>query len=242
MPISENADQADHGFEIDPQEENFLTEVSRRICASLEHLSYDVPKVDRYKSFINSLRIIWPDNDGHRVKPRFKLAGFQDVSIKFEPYGVGGSHETANIAGREITDIVIGLRIAIDAQDPATFQHAIRQIAATIYHEVEHLFYHGADLEDDTTPEDAVKYLANPGEMRAHAKQFAYLYSQAFPDQDFDLDKMISICKTNKEINYFVTMADPMKQHKYAAIADLKFVHEKMVEMTAIFVKLLRSS
>lgn len=125
----------------------------------------------------------------------------------------------------------------------------LEKIKLSVFHEMEHMKHLGDELleeeDDDLKRLASVQYLSHPGEMRAHARQFAILYSDTFPGQPFDLKKLRSLAEEDPKIrSYFIRLADPEVVSKYMELAkglnrdigDLATLFPAMVRMTSFFV------
>jgi hypothetical protein len=100
-----------------------------------------------------------------------------------------------------------------------------------------HLHHKGAD-EGDGGVEDAIRYMTTQGEMRAHAKDYAWTWSRSFPGKPFDPNKFMEVIvpklvdsKQKKARNYFVAFSDPLKQEKYKHVADLGTANKQLIGM-----------
>lgn len=235
--------------EINPEKERGLTEAAKAVCARLEQIvislrdtlaDQDTDMMAKIKSFVSKAKEIWPENDGHRIKPTFDLSklvpGYQNLSLKFEFYNADYSGELGRVEGREGGELVLGLNKLLTAETLEEFNDALQRMFETVYHETEHLAYPGEDLADEST-EAILRYYANPGEIRAHSKAYAYRYYQKFPGEGFDLEKMRSIATSSKDKMFFVSFADSQHE-KYRNVADqVAKIHDGMIRSTTRFVE-----
>ncbi len=120
------------------------------------------------------------------------------------------------------------------------FETALETTLIKIHHEIEHIKYPGIDEGEGI--EGTINYLTNPGEIRAHAVQFAFKYQRHFPNEPFTLERMQSICESNKEINYFIGFNNPIKQEQYRSFGDLAKVHRQVVWLTKKFLDLMHTN
>src|SRR5690606_24908173 len=107
------------------------------------------------------------------------------------------------------------------------------RVLQSIYHEVEHLYYPG-----ETKTEDGLKYLGNPGEIRAFARQFTFLYHHHYPNSIFDLKKMQALAESYRDkraIFYFIQFANHEKQKEYRERADVAQIHKEVTSLTERF-------
>lgn len=189
---------------------------------------------------VQCLQSIWPQNDGvlWQRKPRFVIPDLDEaIAVRFEP----DSNEYDNEA-HLMTIAVGGLR---RAKTPEELDEMLVGVIENVYHESEHIYSPGSDLEPVDTSE-TIEYLGNPGEIEAHARQFAYRYSREFPGLPFDPEKMAVLSEKiknrgmgNKHYNYFVAFADKKKQELYKDFGNVRALHEKIVEATGRHLQIL---
>jgi hypothetical protein len=153
----------------------------------------------------------------------------------------GSTKENARLgrSGNDIDELVINLNIFNKMKK----DQALKKIELSIVHEVEHMSHLGAD-QGEAFPgegvEEAIKYLINPFEMKAHAKQYAYWYSQEFPNQPFDVKNLIELGKDDSTLtNYFVAFANPEKQQKYSQYGDIKKANVEMINLVKQYLEKL---
>jgi hypothetical protein len=191
------------------------------------------------------LRNAWSENDGHRVKPRFGLAWASPelvgVRVKCEPLRNTDDADFSYIPGmdgRSGGEITLGWRSILEADSVDTLRLAAETLFEHVIHETAHIDFPGTSIDEQGGDrEGAVKYLCHPGEMCAHAKEYAFKYRRTFPGEPFDLEKMRSIISTNDERNYLIQFADPDKQAAYRSVADLASVHATMAKLVGEFVE-----
>jgi hypothetical protein len=129
--------------------------------------------------------------------------------------------------------IRIGLKPVVDASTPEEIDRAIQNIDGTLRHETTHFTHRGKpeirpgqeEYSGDPKTAEVARTLIDDflgdGELRAYATEYAYYYGQHFPDQPFDLQKMITIGsklggnKQSKIEMFFTKFADPTIQSKY---------------------------
>lgn len=105
------------------------------------------------------------------------------------------------------------------ATTPEEIDSYISGLKSTMHHEAEHIFNPGslydtdADDDHDAKQRSAINYMSHPGELKAHARQMAYVYSQKFPGEPFDLKKAQSILNhpgfNQTHRNYFQNLSNP---------------------------------
>jgi hypothetical protein len=190
---------------------------------------------------VQCLQRVWPENDGvpWQRKPRFRIPNLdEELTIRFD------LHSDYDITNKIMTLNISNLR---DAKTPEELGAALTNVLEDVYHESEHIYNPGSDIEP-VDVQETIEYLGNPGEIEAHARQFAYRYRKEFPGEPFDLAKMKDLAQRikgtgrgDKHYNYFVSFADPIKQEKFKEFGDVKTIHEKIVEATLRHLLILAS-
>lgn len=200
----------------------------------------------RFRIFIEGMKLVWPNYSDSYPKLSFKLASLRssltNITLKFEPLlsNEGRFERQPNKDGGEI---VLGIKSLLITTTETEFDQELEIIKEMIFHEVEHIDHFAKDIDDfGDGAERVIGYLAEEGEIRAHAKQFAYKYQRRFPNEPFNLEKMRRISTNSKELNYFNSFADPAKQEKYRALGDLANIHRKIVDLTAKLLTLLNEA
>jgi len=181
----------------------------------------------------------WPENERGRdfFLPKDRFPEHSAIRFRIEPFA--SESETVKTNG-VVNTISIGVKELQDSllkrDDAAVGQH-LGRVAGSLNHEMTHLHHKGAEAGDGGV-EDAIRYLTNPGEMRAHAKDYAYTWSRTFPGQPFDAQKFVQEVmpklvqsKQKKANNYFVAFADPAKQAKYRSVADIGAAYKQLIGM-----------
>jgi len=189
--------------------------------------------------FYDAMAKVWPENERGRdfFLPKNRFPDHSGVRFRIEPFA--SESETVKTNG-VVNTISIGVKELQDSllkRDSAAAEQHLGRIAGSLNHEMTHLHHKGADAGDGGV-EDAIRYLTSPGEMRAHAKDYAYTWSRTFPGQPFDAQKFVQEVmpklvqsKQKKANNYFVAFADPPKQAKYKHVADLGGAHKQLIGM-----------
>lgn len=148
-------------------------------------------------------RIFPPDIAGRRVQFKLKLAHNAADTI----------HDNGVFEGFVINMYPFNYAKSVEEVD-----RYLETLKSTMHHEAEHIYNVGAeydqnDYEGDDKHKMAMQYMSNPGELRAHARQMAYLYAKQFPGEPFDLAKAQSVLDkpvfTNTMRNYFSSFAKP---------------------------------
>lgn len=187
---------------------------------------------------------VWPENERGRnfFLPKAEFPDHSGIRFRVEPFA--SDSETVKTNG-VVNTISIGVKelheSLLKGDADAARQH-LNRIAGSLNHEITHLHHKGAD-EGDGGADDAIRYLTNPGEMRAHAKDYAYTWSRMFPGQPFDAQKFVQAVipklvqsKQRKANNYFVAFADPAKQAKYKHVADVENAYKRLIGMVSGYV------
>jgi len=192
--------------------------------------------------FNNSLDQIWPRKSGRRYLPANFPKDLQAMEIRFSPTLQDNSngHLARNPNGGGL-QLSLSYGLIQNAKDQNGLQNALKQLEMTVYHETDHIYNPGSDFNTDATntAQETIRYLSNPGEMRAHAWQYAVYYAKQLPNQPFNLQKIQQLAQQSqdgKAINYFISFADPQKQSKYQQYGNVKNIHDQMVQMTSQFV------
>jgi len=182
------------------------------------------------KDIVQCLLEIWPENDGipWQRRPRFNVPG-TDILIRFESQT--SEYDSVN----KTMSLPVGkLRSAKTSEE---LDLAFTHLMQSMYHETEHIFNPGQELAGTDDIQEMISYLCNEGEIRAHAKEYAYRYVKEYPGEPFDLLKMQELAlklqaegKPNAR-NYFIVFADPEKQEKYGLYGDVKKAHDNMMTM-----------
>ncbi len=239
--------------EYDVEKENTLTATSEGIVEKLKSafLSPETSKkfletpqpFDKLKILMKKLKKVWPEHDIYGLRNAFKLSAitpeFSNIELKFTM-----SYSRSGLVSYEGKPIAIELELKglMDAQNEDELIAAFAALTESIYHEVEHIYYPGADnsLNELEDIKDILDYISDPGEICAYAKQFAYRYTTEFPNQPFDLEKMRSIAQNTRQgENYFVGCANPEVIQKYKAFGDIAKIHDDIVKWTQKYVEYL---
>lgn len=87
----------------------------------------------------------------------------------------------------------------------------------TIQHELQHLVDTGTDIDHSINNVllKTIKYLCNPGEISAFAKQYAYIYYKSYPnDQELDFNKFKNSFykKNDVNLNNYINFGEDMER------------------------------
>jgi hypothetical protein len=183
---------------------------------------------------VQILKDIWPENDGVPAirRPKFTIPGLEEeLTVRFEPLSTDYDDENKIMS--------LGIGRLREAETPEEMDKALIRLLEAAYHEPVHMYERDPGLDPGTTIQETIEYLGSPGEIEAHARQFAFRYIKEFPGQEFDIQKMIEYAQgsidsgeSNKPYNYFIAFADPIKQEKFKEFGDVKAINEKIVEAT----------
>lgn len=187
---------------------------------------------------------VWPENERGRdfFLPKGQFPNHSGIRFRAEPFSSESETVKTNGVVNTISIGVKELQESLLKGDADSARQHLNRIAGSLNHEITHLHHKGAD-EGDGGADDAIRYLTNPGEMRAHAKDYAYTWSRMFPGQPFDAQKFVQAVipklvqsKQRKANNYFVAFADPAKQAKYKHVADVGNAYRQLVGMVSGYV------
>jgi hypothetical protein len=187
---------------------------------------------------VEYLQKVWPENDGApwQRRPRFTVPDLEEpILIRFEP------HTTEYDSASRTISIAVGeLRKASTAEE---FERALVQMMQSVYHEAEHIFIPGQELDTGEGVRGTIEYLCNEGEIAAYARQFSYRYKKEFQDQPFNLELMQQLAVKLKDVEgnnnayyYFVLFLDSARQEKYRLYGDVLKAHERIVERVKMLV------
>ncbi len=142
--------------------------------------------------FIRCLRIVWPEcrGDMFKVFDPFLVKHFIDLCgyrVRVTEQTRTDRANTLHQGGKFLwINIFTGHLEA--ARTEGEFKKEFHLVVGSIYHECDHVFEEGSDGED--TYEKTFLYLTQKGEIRAHSKEYAFHYHQAFPGKKFDFNAM----------------------------------------------------
>jgi len=178
--------------------------------------------------------------------PNDQFPSLSQIAIRFPPST--DESDTIRMHG-QVVEFNFSLKKLDDAKNEQESQQALNSIGGTIHHEITHLHHKGADLDSSDTSggsdgqaERAIKYMMSPGELQAHAKEYAFAWNRLFPNQAFNPQQFVQqvipqIANKNKATNYFVAFADPIKQNKWKAKnLDLASAYGQIVKTTSNYV------
>lgn len=180
------------------------------------------------KQTLNYIKQVWPSQSFKGNRFIFPPGLPQDIvgkTVHFYLKPSGNRADTLHDNGQ-----FLGFNIDItgfnNAKNADELDDYVNMIKSVIHHEVEHIYNVGDtyDPEDYDTDDDRIKgtfrYMSNLGELKAHARQMAYLYAQKFPGQKFDLEKAKTILNdpafNQTHRNYFDRLSQPTVWHKYS--------------------------
>ncbi len=195
--------------------------------------------------FIDAIKQNWPSESNRGIKfilPQDKFPTLSLLRIRFNLVNDESSVERYNDTVETLYIGCATLVKSLENKDNNLLNSSLARIAGSLNHEMTHLHHKGAN-EGSGDVADIIKYLIAPGEMRAHAKDYAYAYSSMFPGKSFNVQEFIQNVipkmvesKQKKARNYLVAFADPEKQSKYSSIANLAAAYKQMIEMISGYV------
>jgi hypothetical protein len=236
-PISEKERKL---YELDLFVEKKVEEALRMVAKKIEEMKVQGRDVEKFRFITNELKKVFSDFEGASSKPNFKISSeiLPDPSKRVRLRFDHTSGSVGHVAGSDLFTITLPLQQLYSAQTLEEFDDARIALVQTIYHEIEHIELWGADVLDTKDSAAIVEYLCNPGEMRAYAKQYAYLYVEHFTGEPFRLEDMRQIIQWNRDgqrqdipktkifkaIAYFEQFFDRAFQKKYEHTANLQEV------------------
>lgn len=180
------------------------------------------------ESSLSYIKKVWPFQF---VKPGNKFIfpdtfpqGIAGKIVKFQLRRPESRADVSHYNG-EFLEISIDITTFERATTPEEVDKYLDEIKPVIHHEVEHIYHVGDyfDPEEYDTHDEKMQgtfdYMGNEGELKAHARQMAYLYTRHFPGQPFDLNKAKTILNhpglNQTHRNYFDRLSQPDVWQKY---------------------------
>lgn len=172
------------------------------------------------QTYTNYVRQVWPQDavqNGEFVLPNIFPPDIAGQRVQFKLKLGHNAADTVHNNGK-FEGFVINMYPFNYAKSIEDVDSHLATLKSAMHHEAEHIYNVGAeydsnDWEGDDKHRMAMQYMSNPGEVRAHARQMAYLYAKHFPGEPFDLAKAQSILDkpgfTTTHKNYFSGFAKP---------------------------------
>lgn len=168
-----------------------------------------------FQSFEKYVHYVWPQDaiQDNLVLPNIfppDIAGKQVLfKLEFNNHPADTLHKDGKFNGFVINILPFNKAKTIEEIDSY-----LESLKSTMHHEAEHIYNIGSnydknDHEGDEKYKAGMEYMNHPGELKAHARQMAYLYSKNFPNQPFDLEKAQSIINQPTLKNYFGSLSNP---------------------------------
>ena len=175
--------------------------------------------------FRDCLKKVWVENDGRKkfyVNDDFLSRSFPELCGEDRPIEISLSENW----GRSFAEAYhykgkyIGMFICVGSVDKAKNEEELKKsllkVISTIYHECDHI-YSKSESAEVADFETAILYYLDKAEMRAHAKEMAFVYSTNFPNKKFNYNKFkkyifASYSASDKMYNnfrYLELMRDP---------------------------------
>ncbi len=160
--------------------------------AAAIYIEKNFRKREKWK-FVKCLRTIWREGNYDRfaVLDSFLLKHFPElygnrvrVTEQIKPILADTLHQGGKLL---LINIYTGRLEATKNEEE--FKKEFHLLIGNIYHECDHIFEQGSEDVEDTY-EETFLYLTQKGEIRAHSKEYALYYHQAFPGTKFDFKKM----------------------------------------------------
>lgn len=169
-----------------------------------------------FQSFEKYVHSVWPQDsilDDKLILPNNfppDVAGKQVLfKLEFNNHPADTLHQNGKFNG-----FIINVLPFNKAKSIKDIDDYLESLKSTMHHEAEHIYNIGSnydinDHEGDKQHIAGMEYMNHPGELKAHARQMAYLYSKHFPNQPFDLKKAQSIISQPTLKNYFGSLSNP---------------------------------
>lgn len=187
-----------------------------------------------------AIKQIWTSENNRGIKfilPQDKFPTLSSLRIRFN---FVNDESSVTSIGNSVDTLYIGatsLQNAITSKDENLLKSSLARISGSLNHEITHLHHKGANDGDGSIGE-IIKYLTNPGEIRAHAKDYSYMWASTFPGKKFDVQEFIQKVipsmvesKQKKAKNYLVVFADPAKQSKYSSFANISQAYNEIINI-----------
>jgi hypothetical protein len=198
--------------------------------------------------FTTYVHQVWPKSavdNGEFVLPGNFPPDIAGRRVQFKLKQGHNAADTIHNNGR-FEGFVINVQPFDYAQSAEEVDQHLEKLKSAMHHEAEHIYNIGSEYDANEHPGDekhrmAIQYMNNPGEIRAHARQMAYIYNKQFPGQPFDLEKAKSILShpglTNTHKNYFKNFSKPEIWQKSVEKYDLKHPnpHDQIVSLVPQF-------
>jgi hypothetical protein len=203
--------------------------IEDKVRAAAERYIADKP-TGHGRDIVEYLLEDWTDNDGAPAirRPIFQFEGY---GIRFESQSTEYDHSNKRFS--------FALSKLRQAETEDEIRDEMEDIVDSIYHEAEHIYTPGADLESDTG-EGMVKYLCNPGEIEAYGRQFARRYAHEYPNEEFNMEHMEELAEKSKAktggarnlYHYMTVFNKPERASEFSVFGDVKAARESVIEAT----------
>lgn len=210
-----NLKENQHSVEI--QVAHFLEDILEKATALKKQ---DIQAGYPHQTYANYVNQVWPQEarqNGDFILPNSFPAEIAGRRVQFKLKPGDGTADTVHDNGK-FEGFVINVHPFDYAKSIEDVDRHLSALKSAMHHEAEHIYNIGAaydsnDWAGDDKHRMAMQYMSNPGEIRAHARQMAYLYAKHFPGEPFDLQKAQSILNepgfTTTHKNYFSGFAKP---------------------------------
>ncbi len=203
----------------------------------------DYIKLGTPKKFVDCIKEIWPENNGSPYSGNLrlylpKLPIPEDIAKNFSIRFTVKPDDYENHASLDSGGVLsIGINEESTSQDAKITERLIKM---HVYHEIEHIYFPGpnADFLDLSDAKDALKYVSDPGEIRAFAKGYAYLFKTKFPGEAFSQEKMSEAINEVGYRDWFATFSDSEKRKKYLELCgvDIFDINDQLIGLTSGFI------
>jgi len=206
--------------------------IARFICGKVDAatavMQKDIAAGRPPRKFMSAIKRVWKTRkDGHYSIPVSKVPyPYSQLKVAFI------KSATSSLDGWMMKISSSRMRKA-NTKEEAERARVI--INGVVYHEVEHIFFSGThvDRKKKDKMNAYIEYLIHPGEIRAYAKMYAYIFSQAFPGEPFDYRKMSRLSRdwqVYSAVYYFEVFNDAHFVKKYPRVRGIQKKARKLTK------------
>jgi hypothetical protein len=166
------------------------------------------------KTYSAYVQKIWPQEfiqNGEFILPNFFPENIAGRWVQFKHKSKDDTADTIHNNGN-FEGFIINISPFDVAKSTEEVDRHLSILKSAMHHEAEHIYNIGTS-NNGNNHDVAIKYMTNPGEIRAHARQMAQQYAKYFPGEPFDLNKVQLILDkpefTTTHKNYFYNFANP---------------------------------
>lgn len=198
---------------VEIQVARFLEDILEKATARKKIDMHAGQPVQTYSNYVKQ---IWPKDafqNSEFVLPNIFPNDIAGRRVQFKLKSANNTANTIHNNGK-FEGFIINIHPFDNANNIEEIDNHLEKLKSAMHHEAEHIYNIGATYDSNNeNKQQAMQYMSNPGEIRAHARQMAYLYAKHFPGEPFDLAKSQSILDnpgfTTTHKNYFSNFANP---------------------------------